>query len=97
VLKDLRPDLTLLFDADPEKMLTRVSSRNKENPDFTETRFDQEALCFHRKVRDRFLEIASKEPERVRVIAADGSPEAIAGDVWSVIAPELNAAGFLLR
>jgi len=97
VLKDLRPDLTLLFDADPEKMLTRVSSRNRENPDFTETRFDQEALCFHRKVRERFLEIASREPKRVHVIAADGSAEAIADHVWSVVVPELNAAGFLLR
>jgi len=97
VLKDLRPDLTLLFDADPEKMLIRANSRNKENPDFNETRFDQEVLPFHRKVRERFLEIASSEPERVRIIAADGSTETVAENVWSVIVPRLNAAGFLLR
>jgi dTMP kinase len=97
VLKDLRPDLTLLFDADPEKMLIRVNSRNREKPDFAETRFDREELCFHRNVRERFLEIASREPERICVIPADESPESIAGNVWSLIAPKLNAAGFLLR
>jgi dTMP kinase len=97
VLKDLRPNLTLLFDADPEKMLTRVDSRNREKTDFAETRFDHEALCFHRKVRERFLEIASREPERIRVIPADESPDVVADNTWSVVAPKLNAAGFLLR
>jgi len=97
VLKTLRPDLTLLFDAEPEKMLSRANSRNREKPNFTETRFDQESLCFHRKVRKRFLEIASTEPERVCIVAADGSMEAIADNVWSLIVPKLNAAGFSLR
>jgi dTMP kinase len=96
VLKDLRPDLTLLFDADPEKMLARVSRRNNDDPLFNETRFDQEELRFHRMVRDRFLAIASREPERVRLIAADRSAEDIADEVWSVIVPELAAAGFPL-
>lgn len=97
VLKGLRPSLTLLFDADPAETLARVDARNKEKTGFSETRFDNEALDFHKKVREAFLEIASQEPDRVCVIRADGSPGDIAGSVWSAVAPRLRAAGFLLE
>jgi len=96
VLKDLRPDLTLLFDADPVKTLIRANTRNKEKSGFTETRFDNEALDFHERVRGSFLEIAYKEPDRVHVIKADESPEDVADNVWSVVVPMLKLTGFLL-
>lgn len=95
VLKNLRPDLTLLFDADPKKTLARVDARNRADAGFLETRFDHEALSFHKKVRAEFLKIASREPSRVCIIQADESQKDVAEKVWSVVAPKLITAGFM--
>jgi dTMP kinase len=95
VLKGLAPDLTLLFDADPEMALQRVSGRNIAAAGFQETRFDDEKLDFHKRVGEAFLKIATHEPERVCVIDADGTPESIFVHVWHVVKPRLEAAGFL--
>ena len=97
VLKGFRPDLTLLFDADPAKTLARVNTRNTGKSGFAETRFDNETLDFHERVRKVFLEIASQEPDRVHVINAHENPEDVADNVWSVVAPALKAAGFLIE
>ena len=56
----LRPDLTFLLDLDPRTSLERVKER---------TRF--ESLEFLKKVREGFLEIARKEPDRVVILRTD--------------------------
>ncbi|MCL1908174.1 MAG: dTMP kinase [Holophagaceae bacterium] len=94
VLNDLRPDLTLLFDADPEAALARANIRNREDDNFAETRFDNEAIGFHKRVRAEFLKIALEEPGRVQVINANQSHGSVAKDVWSAVAPKLAVAGF---
>jgi len=94
VLKDLRPDLTLLLDADPAKTLERAHTRNGA-VSFSETRFDDEGLDFHRSVREGFLKIASREPDRVRVINADENLEDVTSNIWSAVASKLASAGFL--
>jgi dTMP kinase len=93
VLGRLRPNLTLLLDMDPETALARVQARNAAVSGFRETRFDQEHLDFHRQVRQRFLAIAHKEPQRVAVIPAQDDPEVVAAAIWSRLAPLLRGAG----
>ena len=63
-------------------------------PSFRETRFDQEALGFHRKVRQRFLEIAGREPGRVVLIPGQGGLEAVEAVVWHRISAFLLNRGF---
>lgn len=65
VLGDLKPDLTLLFDAPVEVAMQRLRA-NTPNPD----RFEQEQQDFFERVRRAYLEIAAAEPGRVRVIDA---------------------------
>jgi dTMP kinase len=72
----LEPDLTLVFDMDPEKALARAQSRNSEGTS-RESRLDDEPAVFHRRVREGFLELARREPDRVRVIDASGRPEKV--------------------
>jgi len=96
VAKGLKPDLTLLLDADPAKALGRAGARNDSEEGFSETRFDNEALDFHKKVRERFLAVASREPGRVLVIRADTDPAGIAEKIWLEVEPRLRAAGFSL-
>ena len=60
------PDLTLLFDLDPEVGLARINS----NPDREVNRLDVEKLDFHKKVRNAFLDLAKRFPDRFVVIDA---------------------------
>ena len=95
VLGDFKPDLTLVLDMDPEESLRRVDARNTRlGASFKETRFDQEALGFHRKVRQRFQEIARKEPERVVLIPAQAAPEVVEAALWSQVSAFLTRRGF---
>src|SRR5215813_5673241 len=72
------PDLTLLFDLDVTTGLERARARNRQSAGSAgERRFDDETIAFHERVRQGYLDISRREPARVRVIPADGSPEAV--------------------
>jgi dTMP kinase len=60
----IRPDLTLLLDIPAVQGLVRAGQRSA--PD----RFEREKIDFFERVRDRYLEAATSEPQRIRVIDA---------------------------
>jgi len=93
VLGRLKPNLTILLDMDPTASLDRVEQRNAATSGFRETRFDEEHLDFHRRVRSRFLAIAQKEPQRVVVVPAQDGPDAVEEAIWNRLAPLLRTAG----
>ena len=68
------PDLTLLFDISPEEGLKRIAA----NASREVNRLDLEKLEFHHKVRNTFLELAKKYPERYVIIDASKSREEVA-------------------
>ena len=68
------PDLTLLFDIDPKIGLARIAA----NANREVNRLDLEKLDFHNKVRNTFLELAKRYPERFIVIDASKSREEVA-------------------
>jgi len=67
----LYPDLTFYLDIKPEIGLERSLQRENSKNNKKEVRFEQEALNFHYKVRQGFLDIARREPERVKIINAN--------------------------
>jgi dTMP kinase len=71
----LRPDLTILLDVPPE-----IGLRRKAPDDRTrfELAFDLE---FHRRVREGFLDLARREPERIVVVDASAAPT----HVWEAV------------
>ncbi|MBU2590773.1 MAG: dTMP kinase [Nitrospinota bacterium] len=74
----LTPTITLLFDIDPKIALQRTSLRKNSNTGGeNEERFEKEGLEFHKKVRQGFKELAKEEPERIKVIDANRTPEEI--------------------
>ncbi|MDE3032784.1 MAG: dTMP kinase [Acidobacteriota bacterium] len=93
VLRRLKPHLTLLLDLEPEEGLVRVASRNDAHGAFTETRYDQAALDFHRRVRSRFLALAQAEPHRIAVVSARDSADQVEAAIWSRVSPLLRGAG----
>ena len=61
---DFRPDLTLLLDVPVEIGLARASKRGALD------RFEQEKVAFFERVRNAYLEMAQRSPDRYRVIDA---------------------------
>ena len=94
VLQRLRPHLTILLDLDPEQGLSRAGARNEALPGFQETRFDEAAVEFHRRVRQRFLQLARDEPQRVHLVPAKDDPAVVEAGVWRSVSPLLRSAGF---
>ncbi len=71
ILGDLKPDITILFDLSPEIGLSRAWKQiDNGTREGIETRFEEETISFHKKVREGYLELARLEPERFRVIDA---------------------------
>lgn len=72
------PDLTVLLD-----ISAAVGFRRKQGkkPD----RFEREAADFHRRVREGYLDLAAKEPERWLVADAEQSKERIARIIWEKV------------
>jgi len=78
-----KPDLTFLMDLPPERGFERI--RTREQKDGPYDRFEMEKLDFHRRVRQSFLEIARKEPERVRIINADRPREEVSSEIKQIV------------
>ena len=79
------PDLTLLFDITPEEGLKRISA----NANREVNRLDLEKLEFHHKVRDTFLALAKRFPERYVIIDASASREEVAKATMEAILSRL--------
>ena len=78
---ELRPDLTLLLDLTvPGEGLARTKARSLKG-----TRYEAMDEDFHRRVRDGFKEIADEDPERVRIVSADGTRESIREKIWDIV------------
>ena len=82
--RGLVPDLTIVVDIDTELGLERARGRNRKTQD-VETRIDEQAVEFHRKVRDAYLHLAADEPNRVTLIDGSRNEETVEKDVWSAI------------
>jgi dTMP kinase len=80
------PNLTLIFDLDPEIGLARAAGRG----DGAETRFERKGLAFHKKLRAAFLEIAARYPERCIVINADRQVDAIQSEIREIVSSTLS-------
>jgi dTMP kinase len=74
----LKPDITFLLDVPPEVGLSRKKK-------VQEDRFDREAIGFHQKVREGFLQLANKEPQRWVVIEATLPKKKIADLIWAKV------------
>ena len=70
-----RPDLTLIFDLPSEEAQRRVSSRPL--PSHASDRMEMEPPEFYEQVRQAYLHLATREPERVKVLDAQGSKEEV--------------------
>ncbi len=73
----LKPDLTIVFDIDVETSMERVGK--------TKDRMESAGMEFFNKVRQGYLEIAKKEPNRVKVINSSDTIENIHKQVLELV------------
>ncbi|MFZ0131698.1 MAG: dTMP kinase [Desulfobacterales bacterium] len=86
ILGDIRPDMTLLLDLPPEVGLARAWAQLEQGDrSGTESRFEKEALDFHRRIRAGYLELARREPARFCIIDAAQAAAAVRGDIEAAI------------
>lgn len=84
----LKPDITLFFDISAVEAIARMSGRDENHT--KKNRMDEETAEFYTQVRDAYLRIAEREPERFIVIDAARSIEAIHADVVEIVTQKLE-------
>jgi len=80
---DRLPDLTFLLDLHTRVGFERVMGRDGHAAE--DDRFQSEAVAFHERVRNGFLELARKHPERIRTVQADASPSAVHAAIMEIL------------
>ncbi len=79
-----QPDLTLVFDLPVDVGLERAFGRG-----LFETRFESKGITFHQKLREGFLEVAQRHPDRCVVIDATGGVDEVSERLWTVVEARL--------
>ncbi len=73
----VHPDLTIVFDIDTETSMERVGAEKD--------RLESAGIEFHKRVRNGYLEIAKKNPQRIKVVDASQTIEDVQRDVIKII------------
>jgi len=78
----LLPDLTMLLDVDPADGLARTTGPGD--------RLEAEAIQFHQRVRESFLDLARRRRSRYLVVNADASADQVHEQVLAAVLPLLD-------
>jgi dTMP kinase len=92
---NLQPDLTILLDSNPHASVSRARRRNKRNSkaasrSHDENRFEQETRAFFARVREGYAAIAKREPGRVVMVDARGTPAQTHGKIAELVKKKLK-------
>ncbi len=90
----LDPDLTILLDNEVAFSVERARRRNRQQkatrPEKDENRFEQESRAFFGRVRSAYLAIAAREPHRVQVVNARGTPQQTHAAIMELVRKKLK-------
>jgi len=95
---NFQPDITILMDSDVtasvkrarRRNIARVSGNNRSQGD--ENRFEQENRSFFTRVRNAYLAIADREPQRVVLVDARGTPQETHKHIMEIVRRKLKLA-----
>jgi dTMP kinase len=80
----LLPDLTLVLDIDAREGLVRQEEWN---------RMEAKGIQYHERVREGFLDLARRFPERIRVLDASRPIDALHAEIVAIVAARLDTQG----
>jgi dTMP kinase len=81
--RGLKPDLTLLIDIDLATSLARAEARNLRGN--RTDRMEEQDAAFYEKVRDAYLALAAREPDRLHIIDGRDKQDSVAAQIWRVV------------
>ena len=84
---ELSPDLTVILDLPVELGLERAKLRRG---DAEADRFEGEGAAFHERLREAYLAIAGREPDRCVVIDASAAKDVVANAIWQTVQSRLH-------
>jgi dTMP kinase len=95
---NLQPDLTILLDNDLAFSVERARRRNQKRKgtrsekatEKDENRFEQENRAFFGRVRHAYMAIANREPQRVHLVNARGTPNETHAVVMDLVKKKLK-------
>lgn len=67
--RGIAPDLTVLFDIQPEKGLSRTNQ--------IKDRIESRSVEYHKRVRNGYLDLSKRDPGRIKVIKVDADKDEI--------------------
>jgi dTMP kinase len=73
--------LTFLLDIDVEQGLQRAAARGG-----AESRFENFDRDFNERLRQGFLDIARRNPDRCTIVDAAADPDTVAAAIWGAVA-----------
>ena len=86
----IQPDLTLLMDSEVSASVARARRRNTAaSGPHDENRFEQESRAFFERVRNAYLAIAKREPERVVLLDARQPIETVHREIVEAVRARL--------
>lgn len=80
VLGEFKPDLTIIFDLDPDVGLARARARGE-----ADDRYERMGREFHERLRQGFIDIANRETERCCVIDASKDIDRVASNIRKLV------------
>jgi len=89
----ITPDLTFLIDCPVEVGIARALKRNASLEDPGQDRFEKERMDFHTAVREGYLSLARKEPDRFVVLDGTLGEEELSELIFDHIRPHLDRRG----
>ena len=93
---NLQPDLTIMMDSDIDNSVERARRRNQarlEAGEIDQSRFESENRAFFGRVRHAFLEVAKREPQRVFLVDARGTPDETHAKIMEAVQQRLKLTG----
>ncbi|GAB3557823.1 hypothetical protein GCM10027344_05840 [Spelaeicoccus albus] len=82
----LLADVTVVLDVDPVEAARRRGDRGPQD------HLEKEPAEFHRRVRQRFLDLAAADPDRYVVVDASGDPADVTATIVEALTPFVAAA-----
>ncbi|MDD5482229.1 MAG: dTMP kinase [Kiritimatiellae bacterium] len=80
-VQKLAPDLTILLDLDLRAGFKRLHQRNRRQGT-EKDRIESENMAFHQRVREGYLDLAKKNPERFCIVNAGRPVTKVQTDIW---------------
>ena len=91
VTDDIEPDITFLLDLDPEEGLRRAKVRNTLNTKSSlEVRFEEEKIEFHKRVREGYLNILKRFPNRVVLLDGKKDVYSLSQEIFLIFKTKAN-------